>query len=124
MYVYPIRNDIDIALFCAFPRQLHKVNMAATKVKEKEPTNIVHQNAIFCETVHKEQRHQKLYTNYGLNPYKKGKRILGAASLSYLFFAFPTVHAVTGKPYSQHDSGDGKGLAWHAVGFGGASAVS
>lgn len=64
--------------------------MAATKVKkEKEPTNIVHQSAIFCETVRKEQRHQKLYTNYGLNPYKK-------------------VHAVTGKPHSLHDSGDGK----------------
>lgn len=47
--------------------------MAAPDKKEKEPTNIVHQNAIFCETVHKEQRHQKLYTNYGVNPYKKSK---------------------------------------------------
>ncbi len=48
--------------------------MAATeKAKEKDPVNIVHQNAIFRETVHKEQRHQKLYTNYGVNPYKKSK---------------------------------------------------
>ena len=45
--------------------------MAATKQQEKEPENVVHQNAIFRETIHKEQRHQKLYTNYGVNPYKK-----------------------------------------------------
>lgn len=44
--------------------------MAATK-QEKEPKNIVHQNAIFVETVHKEQRNQKLNTSYGFNPYKK-----------------------------------------------------
>ena len=49
------------------------VNMAAQKQKEKEPVNIVHQNAIFRETIHKEQRHQKLYTSYGVNPYKKSK---------------------------------------------------
>ena len=41
--------------------------------QEKEPINIVHQNAIFCETIFKEQRHQKLYTNYGVNPYKKSE---------------------------------------------------
>ena len=44
---------------------------AAATQKEKEPANIVHQNAIFCETILKEQRHQKLYTSYGVNPYKK-----------------------------------------------------
>ena len=47
--------------------------MAAPEKKEKEPVNIVHQNAIFCETVSKEQRHQKLYTNYGVNPYTKSR---------------------------------------------------
>ena len=41
--------------------------------EEKEPENIVHRNAIFCETIHKEQRDQKLYTSYGVNPYKKSK---------------------------------------------------
>ena len=46
---------------------------AQKQQKEKEPVNIVHQNAIFRETIHKEQRHQKLYTNYGVNPYKKSK---------------------------------------------------
>jgi hypothetical protein len=60
-----------------------------TKSKDKEPVNIVHQNAIFCETVHKEQKHQKLYTNFSINPYKK-------------------MHALTGKPNSRHDSGDGE----------------
>ena len=47
---------------------------ASQKQKEKEPVNIVHQNAIFCETILKEQRHQKLYTSYGVNPYKKSKQ--------------------------------------------------
>ncbi len=45
--------------------------MAAATKQEKEPANIVHQNAIFRETIHKEQRNQKLYTDYGVNPYKK-----------------------------------------------------
>ena len=47
----------------------------AANAKEKEPVNIVHRNAIFCETIQKEQRHQKLYTNYGVNPYKKSKNV-------------------------------------------------
>ena len=41
--------------------------------KEKDPVNIVHQNAIHCETIRKEQRTQKLYTDYSVNPYKKRK---------------------------------------------------
>lgn len=49
---------------------------AEGKGKEKDPVNIVHQNAIFCETVHKEQRHQKLYTSFGTNPYKKSKDLV------------------------------------------------
>ena len=46
---------------------------AGKQQKEKEPVNIVHQNAIFCETIRKEERNQKLYTSYGVNPYKKSK---------------------------------------------------
>jgi hypothetical protein len=46
--------------------------MAGTKT-EREPPNFVHQNAILCETIMKEQRHQKLYTNYSVNPFKKCK---------------------------------------------------
>jgi hypothetical protein len=56
--------------------------------EEKEPENIVHRNAIFCETIRKEQSDQKLYTSYGVNPYKK-------------------MHVVAGKPNSPHDSADG-----------------
>lgn len=41
--------------------------------KEKDPVNIVHQNAIHCETIRKEQRTQVLYTDYSVNPYKKRK---------------------------------------------------
>jgi len=47
----------------------------ATKAipKEREVPNVVHQNAILCETIMKEQRHQKLYKNYSVNPFKKSK---------------------------------------------------
>ena len=40
---------------------------------EKQPANVVHQNAILCETIMKEQRHQKLYTNYSINPFRKSE---------------------------------------------------
>ena len=46
---------------------------AAAAAGQKEPTNIVHQNAILCETIRKENQTQKLYTNYSINPFKKSK---------------------------------------------------
>lgn len=46
---------------------------AANTKGEKEPVNIVHQNAILCETIKKENQCQRLYTNYGVNPFKKSK---------------------------------------------------
>ncbi|KAK3752226.1 hypothetical protein QZH41_012242 [Actinostola sp. cb2023] len=56
----------------------------------KEPEiNFVHQNAILCETIQKEQRNQQLYTNYSVNPFKK-------------------MYTLTGKPNSLHDSADGE----------------
>ena len=48
--------------------------------EEKEPENIVHRNAIFCETIRKEQSDQKLYTSYGVNPYKKSKQTCARSS--------------------------------------------
>lgn len=44
---------------------------AAGKQHEKEPLNEVHQDAIFRETISKEQRHQKLYTHFLFNPFKE-----------------------------------------------------
>ena len=44
-----------------------------TKRAERPELNFVHQNAILCETIRKEQRNQKLYTNYSINPFKKSK---------------------------------------------------
>ncbi|XP_030647927.1 cilia- and flagella-associated protein 144 [Chanos chanos] len=44
---------------------------APAKSREKDPVNIVHQNAIHAETIMKEQRSQKLYTKFSINPYKK-----------------------------------------------------
>ncbi|XP_065174430.1 cilia- and flagella-associated protein 144-like [Sycon ciliatum] len=63
--------------------------MAEAGKKEKEPINIVHQNAQFRETVHKERKNQKVFQDYSINPYNK------AFSLS-------------GKPNSKHDSADGE----------------
>ncbi len=48
---------------------------AASKQQEKEPINVVHQNAILVETITKEERVQKLNTEYGVNPYMKSKMI-------------------------------------------------
>ncbi|XP_046328880.1 protein FAM183A-like [Haliotis rufescens] len=62
---------------------------AAGKGAAKEPQNVVHQNAILCETIRKEQRHSKIYTNYSVNPFKK-------------------IHVITGKPNSIHDSEEGE----------------
>ncbi|KAM9357609.1 cilia- and flagella-associated protein 144 [Symphorus nematophorus] len=33
--------------------------------------DLVHQNAIHVETIRKEQRHQKLHTEFNINPYRK-----------------------------------------------------
>ncbi|XP_028403772.1 protein FAM183A-like [Dendronephthya gigantea] len=57
--------------------------------KEKPAVNFVHQNAILCETIKKEQQNQKLYTNYSVNPFTK-------------------MYTLTGKPNSLHDSADGE----------------
>ncbi|XP_064607105.1 cilia- and flagella-associated protein 144-like [Liolophura sinensis] len=65
--------------------------MADTKARgpQKDPTNFVHQNAILCETITKELRHNKLYLQYHVNPFRK-------------------IHTLTGKPNSTHDSEDGE----------------
>ena len=48
--------------------------MAEKKAKE---VNIVDQNAIWRETIRKETRCQKLYTEYHINPYKaRGRKFL------------------------------------------------
>ncbi|CAM9759247.1 cilia- and flagella-associated protein 144 [Lampetra fluviatilis] len=39
--------------------------------KEKEPPNEVHQNAILCESIRKEERNLRLYTEFSINPYRK-----------------------------------------------------
>jgi len=57
--------------------------------KGNAEVNYVHQNAILCETIKKEQRNHKLYTNYSINPFKK-------------------MYTLTGKPNSLHDSADGE----------------
>ncbi|KAF7711846.1 protein FAM183A [Silurus meridionalis] len=42
-----------------------------SKAIEKEPVDMVHQNAFLMETIRKEQQHQKLYTEFKINPFKK-----------------------------------------------------
>nr|XP_046248417.1 protein FAM183A [Scatophagus argus]XP_046248418.1 protein FAM183A [Scatophagus argus]XP_046248419.1 protein FAM183A [Scatophagus argus] len=36
-----------------------------------EKLDLVHQNAIHVETIRKEQRHQKLHTEFSINPHRK-----------------------------------------------------
>lgn len=57
--------------------------------KDATSINHVHQTAILCETIKKEQKNQKLYTNYSINPFKK-------------------MYTLSGKPNSTHDSADGE----------------
>ncbi|XP_039179195.1 protein FAM183A isoform X2 [Crotalus tigris] len=47
--------------------------MAVAKGGVKEPLDPVSQNKIFCETVRKELRCQRLHTEYALNPLMKAK---------------------------------------------------
>lgn len=42
---------------------------------EKEPPNAVATDMIHCETVKKELRHSKLYTEFMINPFTKSKLI-------------------------------------------------
>ena len=51
--------------------------------KEPAPLNFVHQNAILCETIKKEQKHQKLHKDYRVNPFKKS--MSGLLSTTILF---------------------------------------
>ncbi|XP_071342505.1 cilia- and flagella-associated protein 144 [Trachinotus anak] len=39
--------------------------------EKRENKDLVHQNAIHVETVRKEQRHQKLHTEFSINPHRK-----------------------------------------------------
>ncbi|KAA3677354.1 uncharacterized protein DEA37_0013820 [Paragonimus westermani] len=54
-------------------------------LNETKDVNYVHQTEIMTETIQKELRHQKLYTHYGINPFKKGKKLL---TNNRMFFKF------------------------------------
>ncbi|KAG8547785.1 hypothetical protein GDO81_027499 [Engystomops pustulosus] len=68
--------------------------MAATGHREKPPRDEVSLNAIHRETIRKENRSQKLVTEYSINPHRKSN-----VSCSHL-----CVHAVTGKPMAWHEN--------------------
>ena len=53
--------------------------------KGNAEVNYVHQNAILCETIKKEQRNHKLYTNYSINPFKKSKKEISVKHDIFLF---------------------------------------
>ena len=53
--------------------------MAAPAAKasfDKPAKNIVHEQAILVETIKKELREQKLFTNFSVNPFTKSKLTL------------------------------------------------
>ena len=70
--------------------------------KEKDPVNIVHQNAILCETIMKEQRHQKLYTSYSVNPYNKSRK--NFRTQFSLFLSFVRSLIVNSSVYAQWET--------------------
>ena len=73
--------------------------------KDKKEINIVDQNAIWRETIRKENRCQKLYTQYHINPYKPSNQVSGnflKKTSNILLNIF------LGKPNSQHDTADGE----------------
>jgi len=45
--------------------------------KEARVLNVVHQNSIWVETVNKEHRHQKLHTQFNINPFQKMHSLTG-----------------------------------------------
>ena len=40
---------------------------------QREPVNIIHQQAILNETIKKEMRHHQLTTNFTINPFRPSK---------------------------------------------------
>lgn len=62
--------------------------MEVQREEKKKSVDIVAQQAILVETILKEERYQKLFTNYSINPFKK-------------------MHKLTGKPNSLYDAADG-----------------
>ena len=48
--------------------------------KKMEPS-VVHQNAIHVETIRKEQRQQKLHTEFSINPHRKRELTPSSSSL-------------------------------------------
>ena len=56
--------------------------------KDKKEINIVDQNAIWRETIRKENRCQKLYTQYHINPYKPSNQVSGKNFYGFLWFFF------------------------------------
>ena len=47
--------------------------MASKLQVKREPIQFVHQNAIYSETIEKELKYQKCYTEYSINPFTKSK---------------------------------------------------
>ena len=71
--------------------------------KDKKEINIVDQNAIWRETIRKENRCQKLYTQYHINPYKPSNQVSGN-----FFKNWVILEKNLGKPNSRHDAADGE----------------
>ena len=73
--------------------------------KDKKEINIVDQNAIWRETIRKENRCQKLYTQYHINPYKPSNQVSGKF---FYKIGKSEKKIFLGKPNSRHDAADGE----------------
>eukprot|EP00730_Choanoeca_flexa_P000838 TRINITY_DN10357_c0_g1_i4.p1 TRINITY_DN10357_c0_g1~~TRINITY_DN10357_c0_g1_i4.p1 ORF type:complete len:145 (+),score=16.72 TRINITY_DN10357_c0_g1_i4:127-561(+) len=48
----------------------------------REPVNLVHQEAIHAETVKKETRNQRMFTEYTVNPHRKAALLAGKPNVA------------------------------------------
>ncbi|KAF7253551.1 hypothetical protein EYD10_01414 [Varanus komodoensis] len=67
------RSEGDSGSFRTRFRRQPLQRMAGAKGASKEPLDPVSQNKIFCETIRKELRCQRLHTEYTVNPLLKAK---------------------------------------------------
>ncbi|KAM9479003.1 cilia- and flagella-associated protein 144-like isoform 2-T2 [Salvelinus alpinus] len=71
-FAIKLHTTYRLSSFFCIVSEFIQTRMASTKQsKEKDPADIVNQNAIHIETIKKENKSQKVYTLFSINPYKR-----------------------------------------------------
>jgi len=84
--------------------------MAVQREEKKKSVDFAAQQAILVETMLKEERYQKLFTNYSINPFKKSEGFLFRSlpcSLDYIALHYiRTIHSGLNKDNCKDHCGD------------------